>query len=118
MVKNWGNISQGQFIPLTGANNIAEARSHPGLPGILGQGNVQDPRSIFANHAVVKYNGKLYDPSYGKSYLNLNMGSYEDASIDAVRGVIVKILFNSGTYRYYYWVEDDNNPSISELQIF
>ena len=34
------------------------------LGGILAQGN-STPRSEFENHAIVKFNGKYYDPSYG-----------------------------------------------------
>jgi hypothetical protein len=38
--------------------------------GIPGQGTA-NPASIFANHALVRYNGTLYDPSYGVSYANV-----------------------------------------------
>ncbi len=33
--------------------------------GVSGQGN-DDPPSVFSVHQVIKYNGKIYDPSYGQ----------------------------------------------------
>ena len=49
------------------------------LPGIRGQGN-NNPKSYFADHAVVWYNGTYYDPSYGKTASNLI--NYRDNALD------------------------------------
>lgn len=48
------------------------------LTGIAGQNN-PDPESRFVNHAVVKYGGKLYDPSYGAEFSDL--AKWEDSAI-------------------------------------
>ena len=40
---------------------------------------------MFTNHALVRYGGMLYDPSYGKKYATLQ--EWED---DALAGIIVK----------------------------
>jgi hypothetical protein len=56
------------------------------LGGILAQGN-SNPRSEFENHAIVKFNGKYYDPSYG-SPISSNGNLWEDQSIDAIGGMV------------------------------
>jgi hypothetical protein len=51
------------------------------LDGMQAQGSSSDPQSSFADHAVVEFNGKWFDPSYGGvSYASLV--EWEDANID------------------------------------
>jgi hypothetical protein len=52
------------------------------LPGIPGQNN-PNPPSTFLDHAVVQYQDKLYDPSYGGTPYN-NIVSWEDTSLAAI----------------------------------
>ncbi len=47
-------------------------------PDLEGQG-ATDPPNDFKDHCVVRYNGKIYDPSYGKKYDNLL--KWEDPSV-------------------------------------
>ncbi len=53
-------------------------------PGISGQSN-SNPISHFRNHRIVKVNGIYYDPSYGKTYINLQ--KMQEKAID---GLIIK----------------------------
>ena len=48
------------------------------LEGIAAQDN-NDPYAFFLDHALVRYNGKYYDPSYGTLYDN---GTPDDVSDD------------------------------------
>ena len=87
LVKNWGFSSPG-----TGTYPY-DVHLTPGpyqgaiqLVGIKGQGN-DDPRSWFTEHAVISYDTKVYDPSYGKSYtstafLGSGTGSFEAEALD------------------------------------
>jgi hypothetical protein len=65
--------SSGKFLT---NDQGSEVRDDPGIPA---QGN-DDPQAIFTNHAIVEYNGKLYDPSYGTGPFN-NCKAWEDASM-------------------------------------
>ena len=49
------------------------------MPGVLGQGNVANPRSLFMEHFVF-INGQYYDPSLGLRHADL--AALEDNSID------------------------------------
>lgn len=40
-------------------------------PGVAGQNSPSPSQKVFANHVVVSYGQKLYDPSYGKIYNDL-----------------------------------------------
>ena len=40
------------------------------LTGLPGQGS-ENPASIFVNHALAVINGEYYDPSYGRTYADL-----------------------------------------------
>jgi hypothetical protein len=53
------------------------------LPGIAGQGGVADPKSQFADHALVEWNGALYDPSYGTGPFP-SLLAWQRASLDHV----------------------------------
>ena len=46
-------------------NEIDAFKVKSGTPG---QGTANPRESIWPNHAVVEYNGKVYDPSYGLEY--------------------------------------------------
>lgn len=50
------------------------------LSGVPGQGN-DDPIGIFEDHALVEYDGEIYDPSYGTGPF-ASILEWEDASID------------------------------------
>lgn len=52
------------------------------VPGIPGQGN-SNPPEAFENHYVVKYGGKIYDPSYGAGPFN-SEADHENAAIDGL----------------------------------
>lgn len=50
-------------------------------PTLPGQGN-RFPPNTFANHAVVTYGTRIYDPSYGHAYTTLI--AWEDASLETL----------------------------------
>ena len=53
--------------------------------GIAGQGNSPNPYAIFGDHAVVRANGFIYDPSYGIGGTYDDIKSYEN---DALSGTL------------------------------
>ena len=69
------------------------------LKGVAGQSN-PDPRSIFDNHAIVLYNGKYYDPSYGTGPFASKV-LWEDASLDGFGAYVI----NATTGALHVWRE-------------
>ncbi|HMQ49700.1 MAG TPA: hypothetical protein PKA00_19610 [Saprospiraceae bacterium] len=67
--------------------------------GLPGQGN-PDPRSAFNNHAVVKYGGKYFDPSYGSPIKGTAQQWTSDA-IEGLGGVIIYQRIENGMNMYY-----------------
>ncbi len=47
-----------------------EGRDIEDMMGVAGQ-NSPNPVSLFQSHGITEYEGRLYDPSYGRSYANL-----------------------------------------------
>jgi len=58
--------------------------------GIAGQGVTTPGEKAFADHGVVIYGEKLYDPSYGLPHAGLR--EWEDESIDAFGSMLVIIV--------------------------
>jgi len=126
LVKNWNVANPGEFIPLyTGECSLRSqeiAQSAFGEPGIVGQGNVENPRSIFLNHVVAAYDNVILDPSYGTRYLDAannsfrNTTQYENDSFDVATGAFIKREISANTCEYYYWVEKLND--IEEQDFF
>ena len=99
-VKNW-DLSTALTAPFSPVRNT----------GVAGQGNA-DPRAEFDNHAIVEYNGKDYDPSYGSPVSN-SRTSWEDASLDGYGGYIT----NSATHIEYKWIWE-SDPKGTQETIF
>ncbi|MEO1514316.1 MAG: hypothetical protein AAFV95_04865 [Bacteroidota bacterium] len=116
LVKEWDNTTEGTFIPLSG-DSYESAKSDPGALGVRGQGNVDDPRSIFLNHAIVTYDNELFDPSYGKKYNHQDLALYEDEAITVVSGTIIHRVIN-GEMNYFFWVDKENTINLKELQFY
>ena len=112
LVKEWPDVTESDFIMLDGSN-WGEAQSDLGGPGIKGQGGVDDPRSIFPDHVYIHYNGKTYDPSYGTTLNNVDLNSYEEDSLAAVRGTLVRRIEN-GAFAYYFWVEKIGDTNMED----
>jgi len=74
-VKNWDLSSLNPFNPIDKS-------------GIPGQGN-NDPKSDFTNHAIVEFNNKYYDPSYGSGPFDSRI-DWEDSSIEGFGAYIIK----------------------------
>jgi len=55
--------------------------------GIAAQGD-PDPQAYFGDHSLVKYGGKLYDPSYGSGVF-ASQQEWEDAAIDAFGAIFI-----------------------------
>ncbi len=75
--------------------------------GSIGQGN-SDPRSEFENHAIVKYAGEYYDPSYG-SFKQPNANSWETQALDGFGSVMV--YYHNNQLYYVNWIGHLNNSS-------
>ena len=100
-VRDWNFNPQTDSFNLVRLNKISDSTSIQ-LPngneffdveqiGVPGQGN-QDPRAYFKIHAIVKYNGKYYDPSYGTGPFS-NAQEWKETSIDGF-GAILRILYS------------------------
>jgi hypothetical protein len=88
--------------------------------GIGGQGNT-DPQSTFPNHALVKYNNKYYDPSYGSPICATKI-EWENISITGGGAAYGEIVYidNSGFFPIAYLVmyqHKPNSPGTLELTI-
>jgi hypothetical protein len=69
--------------------------------GLSGQNSV-NPASIFSNHAVVKIDNMLYDPSYGVTYAyaaDNKLGVFES---DALAGYARVVSIGMGMNARYY----------------
>lgn len=76
--------------------------------GAAGQGN-PDPRSEFENHAIVKYNGKYYDPSYG-SAIATSANNWETPALSFF-GSMVYFEPSPGMFYLLNWVGHLNTSS-------
>ena len=80
------------------------------LNGAKAQGN-ENPRSTFENHAIIKYDGKYYDPSYGSTG-GQSKNSWENISL-AGFGHGKKIFFFQGNqWRQVCWLMETNNETL------
>ncbi|HRQ30659.1 MAG TPA: hypothetical protein PLU49_11330 [Saprospiraceae bacterium] len=75
--------------------------------GASGQGNI-DPRSEFENHAIVKYNNKYYDPSYGSAIAN-DANSWETPALDGFGSIV--FYQKEAKKSYVNWVGHLNDTS-------
>lgn len=86
--------------------------------GVSAQG-FGDPYSQFTTHALIKYNGQYFDPSYGKGWL-ADEKEFENGAIDIVSGIIFKDRLDANGnpispakwYKYIY----KRNSSNKDLQ--
>lgn len=76
------------------------------LGGVSGQGLVENPRSIFSNHGLIRHGQKLYDSSYGTGPFS-TLEEWEEQSLD---GFYVELPNGSRCYR-------PNQPNQLETRI-
>ncbi len=75
----------------------------------------EEPLSAFSNHSVIMINGKIYDPSYGKIYIDLN--DFEDKAIEGYTigtNMKDKIKINGEFYQTYkiYFRKNENKNDL------
>lgn len=104
-------------LPITLLNGLViEDKEQNGSPA---QG-IANPRSEFEDHAIFKYNGKYYDPSYGSPVLT-NSNNWENQSIDAIGGMVAYFQINpvNGIVDEYYinWLDELNTLNNQQLNI-
>jgi hypothetical protein len=102
----WPEIG-GSISPKYTANgNVLEFAPQVGAPA---QGN-SNPQSTFSDHAIVKYNNKIYDPSYGTQIFS-SEEEWESASLHGA-GIAFEIVYfpPSGGMIYLMWLYDKNIP--------
>jgi hypothetical protein len=80
--------------------------------GLDAQGS-HNPWSRFSDHAIVRYNGKLYDPSYGSS-ISSSLSDWEAKSIDGF-GTLVSTLISGGGVKDKFWFKKDNADTITDM---
>lgn len=111
-VKNWATFFITNNSYMTDRNNLM------GLPA---QGTQQapipyDPQPHFSDHAIVKYNNKYYDPSYGS--ISNSKQEWENKSIDGIGGLfILSNIYFITPIANYYWLRLKNDLSTDELII-
>lgn len=69
------------------------------LSGVPGQGN-DDPIGIFGDHALIEYDGEIYDPSYGTGPF-ASILEWEDASIDGFGVQFITPSLLSSEFRFW-----------------
>lgn len=69
------------------------------LTGVAGQGN-SNPIAIFGDHALVEYNGEIYDPSYGTGPFD-DISKWEDESIVGFGVQFAKAGFLSADFKFW-----------------
>ncbi len=126
LVRKWTGLIQNEFVisEWWDQNNEASVLLDNGnvvyckeVNGIASQG-IDNPRSEFENHAIVKYDGHYYDPSYGtpkKSSANL----YETAALAAFTGRITytKMVGSQEKTYIFEWIAELNDPSVLQVNI-
>jgi hypothetical protein len=81
------------------------------LAGLPGQGN-PNPIGIFADHALIEYDGEIYDPSYGTGPF-ASIVAWEDASID---GFGVQFIHPSGlSSNFKFWTRKLDTKGTQEV---
>jgi hypothetical protein len=82
------------------------------LPGSAAQGN-GNPQSTFGDHALVKYNNKYYDPSYGTPIQN-SKNAWENLSLSGFGNgsniVYLETFAGFTLKRRIMWLNEQNNP--------
>jgi hypothetical protein len=70
------------------------------------------PLGAFGDHALVRYDGKYYDPSYGTGPFD-SLVEWEDASID---GFGVQFIHSSGNAtNFLYWTRKIDTKGTLEV---
>ncbi|MGB0416691.1 MAG: hypothetical protein ACPGKS_07575, partial [Coraliomargarita sp.] len=105
-----------QVIPIFFVSSWDLSDSNPfnpiDLPGVAGQGN-SEPRAVFDNHAVVKYAGKYYDPSYGTKPVPVSKIDWEDVSLDGFGAYVI----GQESGNLYLWKERLDSKGTLESSI-
>jgi hypothetical protein len=128
-VKNWELLALEKFVvndsenklssispfePLTSSGKIVRIREKGGLAG---QGN-DNPRSEFDNHAIVEFEDKLYDPSYG-SMVSSSKLEWESSALAGMGLIFLRTELDPSTFmfraEYFNWVEKLKDPTKLEL---
>lgn len=78
--------------------------------GVSAQG-FGDPYSQFTTHALIKYNGQYFDPSYGNKFLNSN--DWETASLAAFESRCRLTRIENGVEKDHFisWIAELNIAS-------
>ena len=86
-----------------------------------------NPRSYFADHALVKFNNKYYDPSYGSLYNNNtpdnpsddvpypDAASWENQNVTALGGRLMSGSCPSGMDTQLMWFKELNDTNVLDL---
>ena len=99
-VKNWDLSSANKWAAID-QNDVAAQ-------------NNANPLAVFNDHAVVLYNGKIYDPSYGTGPFN-TLVDWEDASVDGYG-----VQFINGPHEFsadfLFWIGKQDTKGTPEVK--
>ena len=99
------------MVRLVGSSNKKTIFPQRSL-GLAAQGN-NDPYSRFSDHALLRINNKIYDPSYGTGPFN-TFADWEAASIQSFGAIVT---YGTPT-TYLLWIEKNNTDTAVDLQLF
>jgi hypothetical protein len=115
LVKNW-NVQGDNFYKLLSQapenyETLIGTPTNAAANGVPAQSN-ENPYSFFYDHALVKVNGKYYDPSYGTGSFN-SLGDWEANSIAAFGAMIT----HSTPTIFLLWIEKLNTSVSTETDL-
>ena len=116
-VKDW-SITERTFTPNLSDNLFIQydsylAYSPIDVLGIPAQGVNKNPNSAFYNHAIVRYNNTIYDPSYGTPP-RMDEDEWEFNALDGF-GTYLDVQDNrDGSLIKVYWFRKNNNDSVRD----
>ncbi len=117
LIKNWGDLKVWSMILIPcdvqypeREQDFDSATWASGQNGIMGQGGVMNPRSIFDSHVFTKYGNRIYDPSYGIKSDWDNIEDFESRCLAATKGLILSVERRTGDTEFYFCVLGVNSP--------
>jgi len=117
-----GGIFYVKQLNLGGQKFVAIPVNDAGFPNSnsQAQGN-KNARAWFGNHAIIKYDGKYYDPSYGGNLFAAKQ-AWEDASLQHFGGLIEVLEYNAqnnsfAAIDFLLWIEKDDPKGVLNTKI-
>ncbi|MDR2439081.1 MAG: hypothetical protein LBE12_06905 [Planctomycetaceae bacterium] len=116
VLQSQGITALGKGITMTNTNN--DTLLFKVLSTATGQGGVSPKESIWGDHAVVEYDGKIYDPSYGLEYGDVAtaLEEFVIASIESIG--LYRDTLQGEDSQGYGWVYEVQITGVSNISGF